>query len=346
MTSRHSVSRITSRLLHSPAEFQAIHAEWKDLFLRSQEATPFQHPSWLLCWFKAFQPRDLMGIEVRASDRVIGLAPLLIYPREGERVLAFAGGGVSDYLNLVAEPGSEQLVIERVLDAVQKIPNWTVLDLTDLSGNSALLRSVLGREHTQKHDVCYVLSLPQTTEELVDSLSKRQWSNLRNARSRTLREGEAKVELASPSHYSEFLDDLVRLHTIRWNELDQNGVLSDSRLLDFHRGVAATLLKDGLLRLYRMRLNERTIAAIYSFFHRETVFCYLQGFDPQFAHLSPGTQLMFAVIQDAVRLSMRRFDFLRGEEGYKLHWRPQGEPTHRIEVPRQRLSQQLSSIAA
>lgn len=345
MTSRPTVSRIASRLLHSPAEFQAMHAEWKDLFLRCPEATPFQQPSWLLCWVEAFHPRDLIGIEVREGSRLIGLAPLLIYPREGERVLAFAGGGVSDYLDSVAEPGSEQLVIERVLDAVQNIPNWTVLDLTDLSVNSALLRSALGREHTQKHDVCYVLSLPQTTQQLVDSLTKRQWSNLRNARSRTQRGGEAKVELATATNCSEFFDDLVRLHTIRWNELDQNGVLSDSRLLDFHRGVAPALLKDGLLRLYRMRLNERTIAAIYSFFHRETVFCYLQGFDPKFSHLSPGTQLMFAVIEDAVRLGMRRFDFLRGEEGYKLHWRPQGEPTYRIEVPRQRLSEHLNLLA-
>ena len=346
MTSPLSASRNTSKLLHSPAEFHAISAEWKELFLRCTDATPFQHPSWLLCWIEAFQPRDLIGIEIRAGKRLIGFAPLLIYPREGEHVLAFAGGGVSDYLNLVAEPGTEQLVIEQVLDAVQSIPSWTILDLTDLSGNSALLTSALGSEHAQKHDVCYVLSLPQSTAQLVESLTKRQWSNLRNARSRTQREGEATIERASAENSAEFLEDLVRLHTIRWNELDQNGVLSDSRLLDFHRGVASALLKDGLLRLYRMRLNERTIAAIYAFFLRETVFCYLQGFDPQFAHLSPGTQLMFAVIEDAVRLGMSRFDFLRGEEGYKLHWRPQGEPTFRIEVPRKRLSKELSSIAA
>lgn len=346
MTSPLQASRITSKLLHSPAEFHAISAEWKDLFLRCSDVTPFQHPSWLLCWIEAFQPRDLVGIEVRAGQRLIGFAPLLVYARQGERVLAFAGGGVSDYLNLVAEPGTEQQVIEQVLDAVQSIPSWTVLDLTDLSGNSALMQSALGREHTQKHDVCYALRLPQSTEQLIESLTKRQWSNLRNARSRTQREAEATIERARAATLPEFLDDLVRLHTIRWNQLDQHGVLSDSRLLDFHRGVAPALLKDGLLRLYRMRLNERTIAAIYAFFHRETVFCYLQGFDPKFAHLSPGTQLMFAAIEDAVRLGMSRFDFLRGEEGYKLHWRPQGEPTFRIEVPREQLLKQLSSIAA
>lgn len=346
MTSPFRVSNVTGNILHSPAEFHAISAEWKDLFLRCPDATPFQHPAWLLCWIEAFRPRDLIGIEVREGNRLIGLAPLLIYPRDRERVLAFAGGGVSDYLNLLAEPGSEMLVLDRVLDAAQTIPDWTVLDLTDLSQNSALLQSALARAHTQKHDLCYVLALPQSTEQLVESLSKRQWSNLRNARARTRREGELSIDRASAANFPEFLDDLVRLHTLRWNELEQNGVLSDSRLLDFHRGAAPALLRDGLLRLYRMRLNERTVAASYAFFHRETVFCYLQGFDPQFSRLSPGTQLMFAVIEDALRLGLRRFDFLRGEEGYKLHWRPQGEPTYRVEVPRQSLSECLTLAAA
>ena len=345
MTSPLPISPVASKILHSPPEFHAISAEWKDLFLRCPDATPFQHPSWLLCWIEAFAPRDLVGIEVREGKHLIGFAPLLIYPRDGERVLAFAGGGVSDYLNLLAVPGSEMLVLDRVLDSAQTIPGWTVLDLTDLSGNSAL-RSALAREHTQKHDVCYVLPLPQSPEQLIESLTKRQWSNLRNARSRTQREGEARIERANPANVPEFLDDLVRLHTIRWHELDQNGVLSDSRLLDFHRGVAPALMNDGFVRLYRLRLNERTIAAIYGFVHRDTFFCYLQGFDPGFSHLSPGTQLMFAVIEDAVKLGLRRFDFLRGEEGYKLHWRPEGEPKYRIEVPRQRLSPELRPRAA
>jgi len=60
----------------------------------------------------------------------------------------------------------------------------------------------------------------------------------------------------------------------------------------------------------------------------------LQGFDPEFSGLSPGMQLMFAVIEEAVRFGARRFDFLRGEEGYKLHWRPEAEPTYRVEIPR------------
>jgi CelD/BcsL family acetyltransferase involved in cellulose biosynthesis len=248
--------------------------------------------------------------------------------------LAFAGGGISDYLGLLAEPGRELQVLDEVLRAAENISGWSVLDLTDLAAGSSLLKYERFMPFVRRHDVCFVLPLPETQDQVLPVFSKRQRANLRNARSRTQREGGAKIELAQPSTVLEFLDDLFRLHALRWSEAGQSGVLSDPQVQQFHRAVAPALLSAGILRLYRMRVNDCSIAVVHSLFHRETVFCYLQGFDPAFAHLSPGTQLMFAVIEDAVRLGMRRFDFLRGEEGYKLHWRPQGEPTYRIEVPR------------
>ena len=346
MTSVSKVEHFTTRILRSPDEFRSILNDWKDLFVRSPHGTPFQHPTWLLSWMEAFNPRDLLGIEVRERDRLIGLAPLLIYTRDGERVLAFAGGGVSDYLSLLAEAGRESRIIEAVLQKAQSIPDWTLCDLTDLSDDSPLLQWSFLRKHAQEHDVCYVLPLPHTPEQLVESLTKRQWANLRNARARTRREAENTVELAKAATAQQFLEDLFRLHRNRWSELGHDGVLNDPRVWHFHRSVVPALFDDGLLRLYRMRLGDNTIAAIYSFVHRDTFFCYLQGFDPEYSHLSPGTQLMFAVIEDAVRLGMRRFDFLRGEEAYKLHWRPRGEPTYRIEVPRAHLIRELHCLAA
>jgi CelD/BcsL family acetyltransferase involved in cellulose biosynthesis len=335
----HSQAERSVRVLRSADEFRHVASDWKQLFLRCPDATPFQHPAWLLCWIDAFAPRDLVGIEVRECGRLVGFAPLLIYPRDEQRILAFAGGGVSDYLGLLAEPGRESQVIDDVLCAVDNVSRWDVLDLTDISGRSAIPRHEALMQHSQQHDVCFVLSLPETHDELMHTFSKRQRANLRNARSRTVSEGGAKVERAQADTLQEFLDDLFRLHARRWNEAGETGVLSDERVQEFHRAVAPALLPAGILRLCRMRVNDRSIAAIYALFHRDTVFCYLQGYDPEFAHLSPGNQLMFAVIEDAVRLGMRRFDFLRGAEAYKLHWRPQGEPTHRIQVPRPSLSQ-------
>jgi CelD/BcsL family acetyltransferase involved in cellulose biosynthesis len=78
------------------------------------------------------------------------------------------------------------------------------------------------------------------------------------------------------------------------------------------------------------RLKNQTLAVLYSLFGESTVFCYLQGYDPEFAALSPGTYLMFAAMEDAILSGMKKFDLLRGEEGYKQHWRAQAEATYRI----------------
>jgi CelD/BcsL family acetyltransferase involved in cellulose biosynthesis len=55
---------------------------------------------------------------------------------------------------------------------------------------------------------------------------------------------------------------------------------------------------------------------------------------------------MFAALEDAVRLRMRTFDFLRGLEFYKLHWRAQAQPTFRLLSARATLSVSGQALAA
>lgn len=342
---RHPTPVRNTRVLRSLTEFVSLLPEWKELFLRSPNTVPFQDCDWVMAWIREFAPQNLVGVEIREAGRLVGFAPMLIYRRNDEHVLAFAAGGVSDYLGVLVETGREDAIVTELIKAAQTIPGWDVLELTDLPLGSCLLHSRVLRPYVKEHDLCFVLSVPSDSEELRQSLSKRQWANLRNARSRTQRQGETIVEVATSANAAEFLEDLFRLHTKRWKELGECGVLADEKLQQFHLVVARSLSSAGKLRLYRMRMNERTIAVNYSFFHQQSVYCYLQGFDPEFSYLSPGTQLMFSVIEEAVRFNARRFDFLRGEEGYKLHWQPRAEPTYRIEARRRLLATRLKDAA-
>src|SRR5215467_2213428 len=96
--------RFSTRILRTSEELGSIAADWTELHEGSSDSTPFQSPEWLLSWIEAFAPKELRVVEVREDGRLRGLAPLLIYPRDSERVLAFAGGGVSDYLALLLQP--------------------------------------------------------------------------------------------------------------------------------------------------------------------------------------------------------------------------------------------------
>jgi CelD/BcsL family acetyltransferase involved in cellulose biosynthesis len=327
-----------TRVLTSLPELQQITSDWQDLFHRCR-ATPFQSPDWLLPWIEVFSPENIIAVEVRSSGRLVGLAPFLIYQRDSERVLAFMGGGVSDYLDVLADPDFNSHVISEIVSEIRNSEeDWTVLDLTDIPAQSSLLGFPAWADQVREHDCCSVLPLPQTSQELLHLFSKRQRANLRNARSRLERAGGGQLEIAQTDTVSAFLDDLFSLHTSRWSEQGQSGVLDDSRIRWFHKTCAPRLLEGDRLHLCRLRLGERTAAVIYSVLSSTTTYCYLQGFDPGCSYLSPGTHLMFLAISHALGCGMREFDFLRGQEAYKQHWRAQAKPTFRISLPRQALS--------
>ena len=333
-------SNFTTRILTTTSELREIASEWSDLFQRCS-ATPFQSQEWILAWADAFSPERIRAVEVRSGGMLVGLAPLLIYPRGQESVLAFMAGGISDYLDVVVDPQFECEVVSALVDAIQGIGGWTTLDLTDLPATSVLERTPLTQFGTA-HDNCSALQLPETREGLLQMLSKRQRANLRNASSRLQRAGGGQVEMATEETLSDCLEDLFRLHTDRWSQLGEPGVLADEKIKNFHVQAAPRLLERGILRIYRLRMNDRTIATLYSLIGSDSFFCYLQGFDPEFAHLSPGTQLMFRAMEDAIQLGMHTFDLLRGDEAYKKHWRAQATATHRIQLPRSALGSMIS----
>lgn len=324
---------LKSRVLSNIGQLLAISDEWRNLYGRCPIATPFQRPEWIISWAETFSPERICVLEVRSGSKLVGLAPFLIYPRGEERVLAFMAGGVSDYLDLLADPQYDCEVIRAIFHGIQELDIWTVLDLTDLSANSVLHRSVFAKFATV-HDQCSSIELPQTPQELLQQFSKRQRANLRQAHARVQKAGGASVEVATQETLPEFLEDLFRLHAARWLKGRQSGVLADEKVKAFHLEATPQLLDTGILRLYRLRMSTRTVAAMYTLFDQSTVFCYLQGYDPEFAALSPGTYLMFAVMEEAIRAGANKFDLLRGEEVYKQHWRASRESTYRIQAAR------------
>src|SRR5215469_18473949 len=156
MTVSSAPGRLSTRIFRTSEELGSIVRDWTELHERCSDATPFQSPEWLLAWIEAFAPRELRVVEVREGGRLRGLAPLLIYPRDSERVLAFAGGGVSDYLALLLPPGSETEVFDEICRVLASDGGWSLLELTDVSRSSSLHKVRELAAYTVEHDLCSV----------------------------------------------------------------------------------------------------------------------------------------------------------------------------------------------
>lgn len=325
---------LTVARLSDLESIRKLQAEWISLWHRQASATPFQRPEWLLPWIECFRPNNLWLLEVRDQGALVGVAPLFVYqPENGERALAILGAGISDYLDFIVDPFHAAEVVHAVFDFLEKTTSeWDRVELLDLRKESPLLSITLGEEwtsETAENDVCPRLVLPPGVEQLRQVMSSRQHRNLKTAINRVRRLGAVQITVADQATLSEHLHALLHLHGARWRESGKPGVLANAAVKEFHAKAAASLLEAGVLRLYALRLNSQPIATLYSLWGAEVVYLYLQGYDVAYADLSPGIQMIAAVVEDALHCGKQVIDFLRGREAYKYAWGACDETTFR-----------------
>jgi CelD/BcsL family acetyltransferase involved in cellulose biosynthesis len=261
---------------------------------------------------------------------LVGVAPLVIYTRPGSltREVFLLGTGVTDYLDILVEPGLETVAPAAFFSHLAAHQNrWDVLDFQQLRSGSPLLDAE-GRPEwtTQIHvqEVCPVLPLPAHPAQLAQSVPAHMLEKLMYYRRRIEKLGKTQIERAREENFAELFDRFLVLHRARWQSRSIQPVLADHRLQQFHLETAERFLHSGCLRLYGLRLKGQLIAAVYSFLHRGRAYYYLSGLDPEFSAVSPGTLLIGHAIEQAIAESCTQFDFLRGREVYKYMWGAKG----------------------
>jgi CelD/BcsL family acetyltransferase involved in cellulose biosynthesis len=174
---------------------------------------------------------------------------------------------------------------------------------------------------------CPTIEIPPGASDLGEVLSARIRTKLRNYGQRAARLGVVRFETASAATVGELLEALIALHGARWAERDGVGVLADPKVKAFQRAAAPALHASGLLRLHALRIDRRPIAGLYALAARGCHYCYLTGFDPACATISPGTLILGYAIERSMREGARSCDLLRGRERYKYLWGATDRPT-------------------
>lgn len=287
-----------------------LEADWWSLWHRDPAASVFQSPAWLIPWRNEFAEGESRILVIREGGRLTALLPLFQYR---SRLLLW-GAGTSDRLDGIFDPELDPAQLSAGLAQLDK-----PIDLFQVHPGSPLLTAPLpaGWSERRGHgEPCPDLALPT---RLPHNMAR----NLRYYRRRALRAGVAEPERVEPDVF----DDLVDLHGRRWRGRGQLGVLSDPRVVAWHRAALPALEAAGLLRLYAIRRHGHTLAALYVLMSRHRACYYVGGFDPDFESLGLGTLLVGHAIGEAEREGAHAFDFLRGQEPYKYRWGAVDRPT-------------------
>jgi len=216
--------------------------------------------------------------------------------------------------------------------------DWDLLDFTGVDADDAstfALHAAFAESGctatAARGERCWSIDLPRDWEEFLALQSKSHRKQLRQLERRVLKAGLARWRLVeSADEFDATWKVLEDLHQRRRQSLGQPGCFSSPKWAAFHRDVARQLLDDGRLRLSRLDMDGTPVAAEYHLAGSRATYAYQGGVDPTRLTEEPGRLSTICCIQRAIAEKHDRFEFLRGDEPYKAHWRAVPTETRRL----------------
>jgi hypothetical protein len=340
-------------------------AELADDWERLVPDAPMLGPRWLLPWWRHYGAEPFAGPRGRQLSvlalvdppyGLVALAPWYIEAtRLHGRVVRFLGMGevCTDYLGIPCRVGYEVDVARMIADALlatqprsgeccakSRARSWDMLDLhgvdencpvtkrvmTELDNRGALVRSVRACNGWR-------VLLPATWDEYVGHLSKSHRKQVRRMMRGPLGSGRLVLhEVRTPNQLPVALATLATLHRRRRLSMGESDLFARGRFAGFHRDAARGLLAAAKLRLSWAELDGVPVAAEYQLCGTGTVYAYQSGIDPGYLQSEPGHLATIATMKAAIERGDQAFDFMRGDEPYKAHWRAEPRPMLNVRV--------------
>ena len=336
---------------------------------RLSAGVPFRSWAWLSAWWRHYgqarssgfgRPRLFVLCVFDLDDTLVGLAPW--YSEGGGpsgRVVRLLGSGevCSDYLSLLCQAGMKDQVAQAVAEQLSELgvaedcdpEHWDLLELQGVDAQDHAVHRLIehlaergNTVHRRAGPNCWRIELPQTWDEYLATLSKSHRKQVRRLERNLLHSGRAVLHTVRRSdELPRAIDLLIELHQRRRRALGERGRFASRRFAAFHREVMPQLLLDGQLQLHWLELDGKPVAAEYQMAAGGVIYAYQSGIDPDALGQQPGRLITLAILRRAIERGYRAFDFLRGDEPYKAHFRTQARPSLAVRVVPDRTSAQL-----
>lgn len=293
-----------------------IEPAWSCFARTISNLTPFQLPEWLLNWWRHFGSGQLRVLVFRQANVIAGIVPCFLHDWQGLRQMTLIGSGISDYLEPAIAPDSCSEVVECLRAYLESDSNWDVCNWQDLCFDTPLRR--LASTIVDETE-CYVLPLKGDFEAYWERRSKSLRQNVRRDKQKAELRDTLNFEVTSTPD-AEPIEALIQLHAARWRKHGQAGMIDANSSADFLRDVAGEFAERDMLRIFLLRFEAQIAAVILGFRYAGTLFNYLTAFDPQYEALGLGRTLLYESLRYSFEHGYRAWDFLRGNEPYKLWW--------------------------
>ena len=304
--------------------------EWNALLSGSISDVPFLRHEYLSAWWDTrgggeWEQAELVLVSARDRGKLIGVAPLFLAEHENQQALMLLGSiEISDYLDLIIRAQDLTRFLNGLLDFLTSSAlAWSRIDWYNLPDDSPTL-SALEAEAAKRgwgysaepfRPALYV-PLPGDFEAYLMNIDKKQRHEIRRKIRRA--EGDARTVrwyiVEDESKLDSEIDDFLALMA---NDHHKEEFLTEVMRTQMRASVHAAF-EAGWLQFAFLEVAGKKAAGYLSFDYRNRIWVYNSGLDFDYGDLSPGWVLLGYLLQWANEHGRDEFDFMRGDERYKV----------------------------
>ncbi len=281
---------------------------WETIFEQAPNSSPFLSYDWYYALCSNLLKIDSEVILFSENHRPVGIIPAFI---KNDTLQLIGDERVTDLNDIIYLPGYEDKILEEMASFIKH--RELHIDLFPLVPDSPLvlhLSEFLDALITERADQCPILNLPDSWDKYLTLLSGKLRHELRRKLKKVM---DAKIKAIEPDQIE------ILFKSMRMSDKNKKNFLQ-TEICEFFKAIATSFFKKGWLRFRTTVLNSRPIATIFSFSFKDRIYLYNTGFDPHYAHLSPGIVTIGLDIREAINEGFKYYDFLRGVEKYKFHF--------------------------
>ncbi|WP_319774645.1 GNAT family N-acetyltransferase [Breoghania sp.] len=294
-------------LLMTPMEAVEEAGAWAELAEQAMEPNPFFRPEFLLSYLHHVEsePITIAAVRRRGGGGLAGLMPL------GRKPLGLAWKTPHVWTHAYAPLGTPllcadcaQAAAEKLLRVVMShVGTFLAMPQQRLDGAvAAAFRDAAAAARLKLDDTAHyerpVLSLEGTMEAFLQRISGQRRRRYAKGYRRLKEQGHLVRDHLSGAQAVEAFDAFLELEQSGWKGESATALASNPYHAAFAREAVQEFAASGKLLVDRLRLDERTIAAVVAFRDGPRVYEWKIAFDEEQASQSPGVQVVLAAMEN------------------------------------------------
>jgi CelD/BcsL family acetyltransferase involved in cellulose biosynthesis len=325
---------LSASVISDERALRDLETDWNRLSESSTNPNAFMTYGWYRAWLTA-QLKEIGDgrtqphvIVLRNGDEIAGIVPMVrrIASRWLRvRKLRFASEH-ADYHDFLVGDDAESLIVSFADQLRNTADEWDVVDLRELrdTGSSKVVierelkRAGLRYLILPEQHGCPWLHVSGNAETLMKRHSGHVRRTMRKRSERAASEGFRVRIVENPQDEPGLLEKLIALD---WKKhLHKTSPTFLARFPEAFRSLIETLGPRGWLYVALLENDTEAIAFQIGFRCGDKLWDYTKAYDRSFSRLAPGTLILPDLLDYAHAQGFCEYDFLRGEEPYKLEW--------------------------